>query len=513
MISKIDIQELIESSATTYKNIVVAYHRAFHLQNVAQALEQKGLTVGYHVDGSKTTINVEKQQIHLVTYNLLCALMHSDQQNISYNLIILEDFSQPSIWKELLLLKTASSVSKIVYHISPYQNFISQPWIAHKNYKINLPETTLDIKDVWSKEGDRITDIIEKACEDGIVWFVTDKRASSSKYATVIDNLANVNVCNLDSQEEVNNCNVLIGTIYNTRKIKNIDAIVAMGYTQQRLFNTETLCQESSIRPMYKEQVMYLKTFLQPGTTMYYTYQKKEYEALSFGYCPLEHNDTSKELFQCIRFWGTETPSLLAKILHPPQSLTLPMLLQKFEFLKLTNSTGDLTEFGKKCSYLNLEPEYAIMAIESVVLNCSENICTLISMFSLDNTLRKFGMNTQDNSHMDIIKAYINQTNMNEKTIRNINSIKNRILRKLGISTSSVSQPFDKKNIMSCIQKGLAFNKFEIEGDHLILPNLKKSIDLTKTSIGAISNVKQSGYYNSIFKTGTFYNFNVIIFL
>lgn len=516
MIHQSDIYELLYDQIGKYQAIVVVFHKGFHFKSVAQTIEQKGIKVGYHIDSSQTTINVEKQQVHLVTYSLLAPLLHTGQK-VSYDLVILESFSQPSVWKELLLLDLPSLKTSTMFHIHPNAKFLASPWNAHKAYKLSLPDddNASAVKDVWSSN-ERLTDIAAKALANGRVWIVTNQRATSMKFEPIFENIEGAIVCNLDAKhndsDALTRATVILGTIQHINRIPTVNSIIDMGYSHTKLFDTSTVCQEMSVRPISKETILLLKSILKAGDTIYHTYTEKQYSIMKEqDISPLEQNDTSSHLFQYCRFWGKDIVPL-NKILHPPTPDTLSVLFKKFEHLKLANSTGDLTEYGTQCSLLNIEPEYAIMAIESVALKCSEDICALIAILRFDPTLRKYGMNATEMNPMDLINAYVNQT-FNEISQRNINSMKNRLLRKLGLDTST-SQPFNQENILSCIKKGLHFNQFRVEGGHVKIPSINKIIDLGKTSIGKISPKNgTSGYFTTVLKTGTFYHFNVFFFL
>lgn len=69
--------------------------------------------------------------------------------------------------------------------------------------------------------------------------------------------------------------------------------------------------------------------------------------------------------------------------IDPPAPETMMRALEELHYLRCIDDNGNLTELGRQCSLIPLDPTLAVTLINSSKLKCSEEILTIVAMLSV----------------------------------------------------------------------------------------------------------------------------------
>lgn len=508
--------DLIISTATTGEMLLAVFHQSKSFAGVAHMLnKQHDIQAGYHIHGSNTTINKEKGQIvHIVTYSLLANLIFSDKP-FSYSAIIMENLQTPSIWTELIF-QQKSKMKRIIASVPNKR--MSRQFLDHYKMKaVGLAVGSVSPKETWSKENDKIADIINNASENGKIWVVSESRNKSMRLTGILqDSLRHLKIKCLDAPTDdmlrSEDYSVLVGGYHNYKFIEEVELVIIPGFISQWSIDESTMSRRTSLKSITKEHISNMKLCLSKKGKVHYLFTKDQYSKLEDkAVSPIEQHDIQNILLQMFRFYGTNALNYLKKCFHEATSTIVKQACDNLGQLKiLKSSTGELTKLGESCANLNLPPEYALMIYHSVKLKCAEYICGLVAILTFDPSLKKIVKDVSTITHLGLIDIYRNRL-IRQPDLSKIDSIKKDLLGKLAKMGELVTE-HDDKSILECIEYGLQLNQYQVKDGKIILKSKSKTkqlqIDLAQTNVSTLTG---TGYYTSLIMFESRYNFNLLL--
>jgi len=210
--------------------------------------------------------------------------------------------------------------------------------------------------------------------------------------------------------------------------IDGVVYVIDPGFSKQKVYNPRIRVESLLVSPISKasaQQRAGRAGRTQPGKCFrLYTQDAYKTELIEQSYPEIMRSNLSNTILELKKLGVDDLVHF--DFIDPPAPETMMRALEELNYLGCIDNEGNLTELGRQCSLIPLDPTLAVTLICSSKMKCSEEILTIVAMLSVasvfvrphnarveaDNAKMVFADETSDHlTLLNVYDAFMDQVN------------------------------------------------------------------------------------------------------